>query len=193
MGDSPFFGYSAKRGYQNARKPTHSVNICSFIQRLNLQNSTVMQVMARIWHNARPRKVGTFIWFTLNWGLPVGTWLQCMRILPMCKVCIEEAFESPQHCLLECPFTKRAWEAFYYIWQKWGVPNDVTLFWSFVMLGGVVFEREDDPPGVQGYHVRSFSYIKQPLDILCSFILYFLWLKRCWKHFDNQYSSWKVL
>jgi hypothetical protein len=52
MGDSPFFGYSAKQGYQNARKPTQSTNICSFIQRLNLQNSTVMQVMARIWHNS---------------------------------------------------------------------------------------------------------------------------------------------
>jgi hypothetical protein len=41
MGDFPFFGYSAKRGYQNARKPTQSMNICSFIQRLNLQNSTI--------------------------------------------------------------------------------------------------------------------------------------------------------
>ncbi len=48
MGDSPFFGYSVKRGYQNARKPTQSANICSFIQRLNLQNSTVTQVIARI-------------------------------------------------------------------------------------------------------------------------------------------------
>jgi hypothetical protein len=52
MGDSPFSGYSAKWGYQNARKPTQSANICSFIQRLNLQNSTVTQVVARIWHNA---------------------------------------------------------------------------------------------------------------------------------------------
>jgi hypothetical protein len=54
MGDSPFFGYSAKRGYRNTRKPTWSANICSFIQRLNLQNSIVTQVMARIWHNSRP-------------------------------------------------------------------------------------------------------------------------------------------
>jgi hypothetical protein len=36
----------------------------------------------------------------------------------------EEAPKSPQHYLLECPLTERAWEAFYYIWQKWGAPND---------------------------------------------------------------------
>jgi hypothetical protein len=41
MGDSSFFGYSTKPGYQNTRKPTHSANIYSFIQRLNLQNSTI--------------------------------------------------------------------------------------------------------------------------------------------------------
>ncbi len=106
MGDSPFFGYSTKRGYRNARNPTQSAYICSFIQRLNLQNSTVTQVITKIWHNARPRKVGTLIWLTLNRGHPVGTWLQCMGILPTCKVCTKEAHESPQHCLLECPFTK---------------------------------------------------------------------------------------
>jgi hypothetical protein len=61
------------------------------------------------------------------------------------------------------------------------------------MLGEAVFEREDDPPGVQGYHVRGFSYIRQLLDIIHSFILYLLWLERCWKHFDNQYSSRKIL
>ncbi len=98
-----FFGYFAKWGYRNARKPTRSTNICSFIQRLNLQTSTITQVIARIWHNTRPRKVGTLIWLTLNWGLPVGTWLQCMGILPTCKVCTKEVPESLQHCFLECP------------------------------------------------------------------------------------------
>jgi hypothetical protein len=48
-------------------------------------------------------------------------------------------------------------------------------------------------PGVQGYHVGGFSYIKQPLAILRSFIFYFLWSERCRKHFDNQYSSRKIL
>ncbi len=193
MGDSPFFGYSAKRSYQNARKPSQSANICSFIQRLNLQNSTVTQVIAKIWHDTQPRKVGTLIWLTLNRGLLVGTWLQCMGILRTCKVCTKEAPESPQHCLFECPLAKQAWEAFYHIWQKWGMPNDITFSWPFVMLGEGVFEREDDPPGIQGYYVVGFSYIRQPLDILRSFIFYFLWTERCRKHFDNQYSSRKIL
>ncbi len=134
-----FFGYSTKWGYQNARNPTQSGYICSFIQRLNLQNSIVTQVITRIWHNARPRKVGTLIWLTLNRGLLVGTWLECMGILPTCKVCTKEALESPQHCLLECSLAKRAWEAFFHIWQKWGAPNDITLSWPFIMLGEAVF------------------------------------------------------
>jgi hypothetical protein len=116
-----------------------------------------------------------------------------MGILPTCKVCTEEAPKSPQHYLLKCPLAKGAWEAFYYVWQKWGAPNDVIFSWPFVILGEVVFEKEDDPPKVQRYHVGGFSYIRQPLDILCSFILYFLWSKRCRKYFEYQYSSKKIL
>ncbi len=115
-----------------------------------------------------------------------------MGILPMCKVCTKEAPESPQHRLLECPLAKQAWETFYYVWHKWEALNDVILFWPFVMLGEVVFEKEDDLLGVQKYHVRGFSYIKQPFDILRNFILYFLWSEKCRKHFDNQYSSRKI-
>jgi hypothetical protein len=75
MGDAPFFGNSSKRGYQNTRKTQHSPNIITFIQDLNLHNSTVAQIVAIMWHNARPRKVGTLTWLTLNNRLPVGTWL----------------------------------------------------------------------------------------------------------------------
>jgi hypothetical protein len=75
LGDAPFFGYTAKRGYKNARRSSHSPSLLTFIQGLSLRNSTVNQVIARIWHNARPKKVRTLIWLTLNQGLPVGTWL----------------------------------------------------------------------------------------------------------------------
>jgi hypothetical protein len=61
------------------------------------------------------------------------------------------------------------------------------------MLGETIFEKKDDLLGVQGYHVGGFSNITQSLDILRSFILYFLWSERCQKHFDNQYSSKKIL
>jgi hypothetical protein len=54
-------------------------------------------------------------------------------------------------------------------------------------------ERRWPPRRVQGYNVKGFSYIRQPLDILHSFILYFLWSKKCQKHLDNQYSSRKIL
>jgi hypothetical protein len=41
MGDALFFGYSSKRGYQNARKSHHPPGIIDFIQGLKLQNSTI--------------------------------------------------------------------------------------------------------------------------------------------------------
>ncbi len=80
LGDAPFFGFTAKRGYLNARRSTHSSNMMTFLQSFNLRNTTIAQMIARIWDNARPRKVGTRIWLTLNQGLLVGTWLQIMGI-----------------------------------------------------------------------------------------------------------------
>ncbi len=56
-----------------------------------------------------------------------------------------------------------------------------------------LFSREKMTPPIQGYHVGGFSYIRQPLDILGSFIFYFLWTERCRKHFGNLYSSRKIL
>jgi hypothetical protein len=41
IGDAPFFGYSAKRGYRNARKKQHTPSIITFVQHLNLRNSTI--------------------------------------------------------------------------------------------------------------------------------------------------------
>jgi hypothetical protein len=66
LGDAPFFGYTAKRGYKNVKSSLRSPGIITFIDNLNLTNSSISQVVARIWHNSRPRKVGTLIWLTLN-------------------------------------------------------------------------------------------------------------------------------
>jgi hypothetical protein len=95
LGDAPFFGYTAKRGYKNAKGPSHSLGIITFINNLSLRNSTTPQVVARIWHNAHPRKVGTLIWLTLNQGLPIGTWLQVMGISPTCNTYDAGTPESP--------------------------------------------------------------------------------------------------
>ncbi len=95
MGDAPFFGYSAKRGYRNAKRADHTPSIHSFIQRLNLRNSTVPQVIVRMWHNSSPLKVGTLIWLTLNRGLLVGTWLQLMGIPPTYNICDSGVTKTP--------------------------------------------------------------------------------------------------
>jgi hypothetical protein len=66
LGDAPLFEYTAKRGYINARNLTRPPSMISFIQGLCLRNTTTQQAIARLWHNSRPRKVGTLIWLTLN-------------------------------------------------------------------------------------------------------------------------------
>ncbi len=43
------------------------------------------------------------------------------------------------------------------------------------------------------YHTGGFTYPRQPLEILRSFVLYYLWSERCRKHFDDQYSLRKIL
>jgi hypothetical protein len=95
LGDAPFFRYTAKRGYKNVKSSLRSPGIITSIDNLNLRNSSISQVVARIWHNSRPRKVGTLIWLTFNQGLPTGTWLQVMGISPTCKTCSSGAPESP--------------------------------------------------------------------------------------------------
>jgi hypothetical protein len=127
LGDTPLFGYTAKRGYINSRKKTLSSNMLTFLQGLNLRNTTTSQMIARLWHNARPRKVGTFIWLTLNQGLSVGTWLQLMGINPLCKVCDSNVEEFLKHCLLECPMAQRAWKAYKRIWDEWQALHDIAI------------------------------------------------------------------
>ncbi len=193
FGDAPFYGYTAKRGYINARNPTGTQHMISFIRGLGLRNTSTQQAIARIWHNARPRKVGTLIWLTLNQGLPVGSWLQTMGIPPHCKVCSSGTEETPQHCFLDCPMAQKAWEGFKRIWDEWKVHRDLTITWPFVLLGEAAMEIDDDPLGLLAYQTGGYTYPRQPLDILRSLILYNLWLERCRKHFDNHYSLQKVL
>jgi len=75
-----------------------------------------------------------------------------MGIPPMCKVCPNEVLESPQHCFLKCAKAKPACEAYFKVWQKWGAPDDIALSWPFILLSELIFEREDDPPNIHGYH-----------------------------------------
>jgi len=193
MGDAPFFGYTTKRGYNSICHRTQKSSMTLFLEELQLRNSLIAQLTARIWHSSRPRKVGTLIWLTLNKGLPVGTWLRTMGLPSHCKVCNGNIVETPQHCLMECPKAQRAWEAFQRIWSEWHAPNDLNVTWSFVLLGEAAMERDDDPPELLAYHAGGFTYPRQPLDILRSFIVYALWTKRCRMHFDSQYSLHSVL
>jgi hypothetical protein len=193
MGDAPFFGYSAKRGYRNAKQIQHTPSITTFIQCLNLCNSMVAQIIARLWHNARPCKIGALTWLTLNNGLPVGTWLQQMGILAPCKGCAQGCPETAQHCLMDCSTAQLAWKAFTRIWEEWEAPRRLTITWPFVLLGETVFKEEDDPSDLHSYHPGGFSYQRQPLDILRSFLLFFLWSERCHRHFHSQYSLKRVL
>ncbi len=89
-----------------------------------------------------------------------------MGVSLFCKVCGMETTEFAQHCLLECPPGKRVWEAFKKVWQEWRVQEDLTPSWPFILLGKMIHEHDDDPPNLQGYHTGSFTYVKQPLDIL---------------------------
>ncbi len=168
-------------------------NIITFVQQLNLRNSTVTQIIARMWHNARPRKVGALPWLILNNELPVGTWLQIMGIQAACKGCNQGFLESTQHCFIECTPTRQAWNAFLRVWNEWEAPNCLHITWPFVLLGEAIFKEEDDPPDLHCYHTGGFTYRQQSLDILRSFLLYFLSFKRCRKHFDDQYSLKRVL
>ncbi len=174
LGDAPFFRYTAKRGYINAMNHSRPSRMISFIQGLSLRNTTTQQAIARIWHDSRPRKVGTLIWLTLNQGLPVGSWLQVMGIPPNCKVCNSDAEETPRHCLLDCPMAQKAWKAFKRIWSEWKTHRNLEITWPFALLSEAAGELDDNTPGLLAYNIGGFTYTCQPLDIFRSLILYHL-------------------
>jgi len=108
LGDAPFFGYPAKRGYANIRKSNHKSSMKTFLDDLNFRNTSSAQMTARIWHNARPRKVGTLIWLILNKGFLVGSWLQQIGLPSQCKVYVSNLEESAQHLFLNCLMARNA-------------------------------------------------------------------------------------
>jgi hypothetical protein len=88
---------------------------------------------------------------------------------------------------------QQAWKAFTRVWEEWKAPDRLTISWPFILLGEAVIEQEEDPPNLHGYHIGGYSYVRQPLDILRSFLLYYLWSERCRKHFNDQYSLKRIL
>jgi hypothetical protein len=115
-----------------------------------------------------------------------------MGIFPYCKVYDCNVEESPQHCLLKCPMAQGAWEANKFFWKEWKALEELVITCPFALLGEATSERNDDPPGQLAYHTGGFTYLRQPLDILRSFILYHLWSERCRRHFGDQYSTKKI-
>jgi hypothetical protein len=75
---------------------------------------------------------------------------------------------------MDCTPAQKAWNAFRCTWDEWEAPNRLSITWPFILLGEAVFEEEDDPPDLQRYHTSGFSYRRQPLDILRSFLLYYI-------------------
>ncbi len=73
------------------------------------------------------------------------------------------------------------------------MPHDLEITWPFALLDEVTIEQEDDPSGLLAYHTDGFTYPRQALNILHSFIVYHLWTERCRKHFDDNYSLKTVL
>jgi hypothetical protein len=116
-----------------------------------------------------------------------------MGTSPNCSTCDAGTPKSPQHYLLDCPPAQRTWGAFKRVWEEWEAPEGITINWPFALLGEASIKREDDPPGLHAYHVGGFTYLRQSLDILRTFILYYLCSERCHKHFDDSYSLNKVL
>ncbi len=124
-----------------------SMGIITFIDNLNLKNSSISQVVAKIWHNSRPRKVGILIWLTLNQSLPTGTWLHVMGISPTYKTCSSGAPESHQHCLLDYPLAQRAWGAFKRMWEEWKAPRRRHLQLALCFAGRGLHRARGRPPG----------------------------------------------
>jgi hypothetical protein len=189
MGDAPFFGYSAKRGYQNARKPRHplfhrSVKPPKFIRLTNDCKDMAQFPPSQSGHSDRADPQP----WPARWNLapmygdlPLlqGMWHQDPGVpptLPFRMPPCQTRLGGLQRCLAKMEGAER------------GHP-----FLALHPARRSCLRARGRPTWIPGIPHGGFSYTKQPLDILHNFILYFLWSKRCRKHFDDQYSSRKVL
>ncbi len=76
LGDVPFFLYTFEREYKIHSKPVFPISMgLSFIQEMNLITIFYQQILAKFWHNVKPKKVGTLIWLIFNKGFFMGSWL----------------------------------------------------------------------------------------------------------------------
>ncbi len=76
LGDVPFFWYTFERRYKIHCKPVFPISMgLNFIQEMNLITIFYQQILAKFWHNVKPKKVGTLIWLIFNKGFLMGSWL----------------------------------------------------------------------------------------------------------------------
>lgn len=138
----------------------------TFIKGLNLQNTSTSQAIARIWHSARPRKVGTLIWLTLNQGLPIGSWVQLMGIPPQYKVCNLGAEETLSIASSNAPWLSAPGKLTSESGSNGKPPSTSRPPGPLCSLVKPLGSTKTTP--------RGYTYLRQPLDILRNFIIYHL-------------------
>ncbi|CAK9267289.1 unnamed protein product [Sphagnum jensenii] len=65
--------------------------------------------------------------------------------------------------------------------------------WPYLLLRDVIGCNEEEPSSTLRYYRGGFSCGRQPLDILRSFLLYYIWAERCRHQFDGVHSVSNIL
>jgi hypothetical protein len=88
MQETIFFGYNSKRGYRlgliEQGKPT---TFELQLRNKGLGDTHRNDIYKKLWHPWLPRRVTTFMWFTLIGGLLLGTWLAQIGHIGSCQLC----------------------------------------------------------------------------------------------------------
>ncbi len=110
---------------------------------------------------------------TLNQDLLMGTWLQLMGIPPYCKVCDSGVEESPQHCLSSVPWCNVLGKLTREFVKTGKRPRISPSPGHSSYSGSLSPNERTTLSGSLAYYAGGFTYPRQPLDILRSFLLYF--------------------